>query len=260
MNFTRLVNKSSLKFRLSIAVVVPLILQIVAVVGLVSYLSYRNGQESVNRLASQVRTEVASRTNQVLEGYLKISYQITKNNINALKLKQINLEDKETIERYFAAQLQVYPMLGEIFVGQPDGTTIYVGRKFEKFDTFDARTHPWYKTATEKHGQSWSGVFHSRTIRNLGMVASEPYYDQQGNLVAVFSNFIMLQGITDFLTSLKISPTGQVFVMDQKGFLIATSTGEHSFLTKDTDGSLQQIFTGRGWRLQTDSENARTCF
>ncbi|MFN6166423.1 MAG: SpoIIE family protein phosphatase [Pseudanabaena sp.] len=280
MNFTRLVNKSSLKFRLSIAVVVPLILQIVAVVGLVSYLSYRNGQESVNRLASQVRTEVASRTNQVLEGYLKISYQITKNNINALKLKQINLEDKETIERYFAEQLQVYPMLGEIFVGQPDGTTIYVGRKFdgsllaattitvphralyqldnlgdrrkfEKFDTFDARTHPWYKTATEKHGQSWSGVFHSRTIRNLGMVASEPYYDQQGNLVAVFSNFIMLQGITDFLTSLKISPTGQVFVMDQKGFLIATSTGEHSFLTKDTDGSLQQIQAIKSQNLLT---------
>jgi len=270
MNLPKLASNSSSKFRLSTTIVVPFVLQIVAAVGLVGYLSYRNGQESVNRLASQVRTEVASRTNQVLEGYFKTPYQITKNNINALKLKQINLEDKEAVEHYFAAQLQVYPMLGEIFVGQPDGTMIYVGRKsdgsllasttiavpqrafyqlddlgdrtkFEKFDTFDARTRPWYKAATEKHGQSWSGVYQSRTIRNLGTAAAELYYDQQGNLVAVFSNFIMLQGISDFLTSLKISPTGQVFVIDQKGLLIATSTGEHSFLPNGTDGSLHQI-------------------
>lgn len=270
MNLPKLVGNSSSKFRLSTTIVVPFVLQIVAAVGLVGYLSYRNGQESVNRLASQVRSEVASRTNQVLEGYFKTPYQITKNNINALKLNHINLEDKETVERYFAAQLEIYPMLGEIFVGQPDGTMIYVGRKsdgsllaattiavpqrafyqldslgnhskFEKFDTFDARTRPWYKAATERHGQSWSGVYQSRTIRNLGTAAAEPYYDQQGNLVAVFSNFIMLQGISDFLTSLKISPTGQVFVIDQKGLLIATSTGEHSFLPNGTDGSLQQI-------------------
>ncbi len=269
MNLPKLVGNSSSKFRLSTTIVVPFVLQIVAAVGLVGYLSYRNGQESVNRLASQVRTEVASRTNQVLEEYFKTPYQITKNNINALKLNHINLEDKETVERYFAAQLQVYPMLGEIFVGQPDGTMIYVGRKsdgsllaattiavpqrafyqlddfgnrskFEKFDTFDARARPWYKAATERHGQSWSGVYQSRTIRNLGTAAAEPYYDQQGNLVAVFSNFIMLQGISDFLTSLKISPTGQVLVIDQKGLLIATSTGEPSLLPS-TDGNLQQI-------------------
>lgn len=270
MNPLKLVSNSSFKFRLRTTIVVPFVLQIVAAVGLVGYLSYCNGQESVNRLASQIRTEVASRTNQVLEEYFKTPYQVTKSNINALKLNHINLADKEAVEHYFAVQLQVYPMLGEIFVGQPDGTMIYVGRKsdgsllasttvtfpqrafyqldnagnrskFEKFDTFDARTRPWYKAAVEKHGQAWSGVYQSRTIRNLGTAAAEPYYDQQGNLVAVFSNFIMLQGISDFLTGLKISPTGQVFVMDRKGLLIATSTGENSFVPNGTDGNLQQV-------------------
>jgi len=46
-------NKSSLKFRLQTALVVPFILQIVAAVGLVGYLSLRNGQQAVTDLANQ---------------------------------------------------------------------------------------------------------------------------------------------------------------------------------------------------------------
>ena len=266
----KLASRVSHKFRLSTTIVVPFVVQIVVAVGLVGYLSYRNGQESVNRLASQVRMEVGSRTQQVLETYFKTPHQITKNNINELRLNQINLENKESIERYFATQLQVYPILGEIFVGKPDGTMIYVGRKsdgkllsattvtvpqrefyelnsggdrlkFEKFDNFDATTRPWYKASVKKKSQSWSGVYQSRTIRNLGIAASEPYYDQEGNLVAVFANFIMLQGISDFLTSIKISASGQVFVIDQNGFLLATSTGESSFLPTGENGKLEQI-------------------
>ncbi|WP_055076672.1 SpoIIE family protein phosphatase [Pseudanabaena sp. 'Roaring Creek'] len=276
----QLASPISNKFRLRTAIVIPFVLQVAAAVGLVAYLSYRNGQESVNHLASQVRIEVASRTQLTLENYFKTPHQITKSNINALHLHQINFEDKESVERYFAAQLQIYPMLGEIFVGQPDGTMIYVGRKsdgnllsattvnvpnrtfyqldssgnrykFEKKDSFDARTRPWYQAAVANKGQSWSSVYQSRTIRNLGTAAAEPYYDQQGNLVAVFANFILLQGISDFLTSLKISSTGQVFVMDRTGLLVATSTGENSFVPTGEDDKLKQIEAIKSQNLLT---------
>jgi hypothetical protein len=73
--------------------------------------------------------EVASRTQQVLEAYFKTPHQITKSNINALRLNHINLENKEEVEKYFTAQLQIYPLLGSMFVGTPDGTMIYVGRE-----------------------------------------------------------------------------------------------------------------------------------
>jgi sigma-B regulation protein RsbU (phosphoserine phosphatase) len=270
MRVPQLVIPHSYKFRLQTTIVIPFVLQVAVAVGLVGYLSYRNGQESVNRLASQVRIEVASRTQLTLEAYFKTPHQITKSNINALKLNQINLDDQESVERYFAHQIQVYPMVVGIFVGTPDGTMIYCGRKedgslrsstttnfpqriyyeldaegnrtkFEKFDNFDPRMRLWYKAAVAKHGQAWTGVYQSAALAKLGIAAAEPYYDKQGNLVAVFSNFIMLQGISDFLTSIKISPTGQVFVMDQQGLLIATSTGENSFIPNGKDGSLQQI-------------------
>ncbi len=258
------------KFRLSTTIVIPFVVQIVAAVGLVGYLSYRNGQESVNRLASQVRVEVASRTQQVLEAYFKTPHQITKSNINALRLNHINLENKEGVEQYFTAQLQIYPLLGSMFIGTPDGTMIYVGResngslvssttltfpqrtfyeldnegnrsKFQKFDKFDPRVRSWYKKAVAQKGQGWSGVYQSKAIFKLGTAATEPYYDRDGNLMAVFSNFIMLEGISDFLSSLKISATGQVFVMERNGSLIATSTGDKTFAPTGKDGDVQQI-------------------
>src|SRR3569832_296259 len=163
---------TSMKFRLRTALVVPFVLLIVAAVGLVGYLSLRNGQEAVNRLARQVRIEVASRTQQVMENYFSVPHQITRSNINALRLGQIKLQDKQALERHFFYQLQTFPLSNELFVGIPDGTMIYVAHKSDgsfianttatfprrelyeldnqgrrgklvKVTEYDARTRPW---------------------------------------------------------------------------------------------------------------------
>ena len=170
---------TSLKIRLRTALVVPFVLQIIAAVGLVGYLSFRNGQQAVNRLASQVRLEVASRTQQVMENYFSTPHQITHSNINALRLGQLKLQDKQAVERYFFYQLQTFPLLSELNVGTADGTMIYVGQKPDgsfianttaqfprreryeldnqgrrgklvKVTEYDARIRPWYKLALQK--------------------------------------------------------------------------------------------------------------
>src|ERR687886_3026506 len=110
---------TALKIRLRTALVVPFVLQIVAAVGLVGYLSLRNGQQAVNRLASQVRLEVASRTQRVMEDYFTLPHHLTRSNINALRLGQIKLQDKDALERHFVYQLQTFPVIGETFVATP---------------------------------------------------------------------------------------------------------------------------------------------
>ena len=254
------------KFGLRTALLVPFVLQIVAAVGLVGYLSFRNGQQAVNRLASQVRSEVASRTQRVMEDYLSLPHEITRSNINALRLNQIKLEDKEALERHFFYQLQTYPITGEIFVGMPDGSIILVSQKpdgsfvanttreFPRREqylldnegrrrqllrsiNYDARTRPWYKAAEQKRGQTWSEVYLFTTLQKLGISAVEPYYDAQGKLVAIFAAQFPLSALSDYLKTLKVSPTGQVFVLDRAGFLLATSTGEKSFFE---EGSAQK--------------------
>ncbi|MCL1470003.1 methyl-accepting chemotaxis protein [Argonema antarcticum] len=257
-----------LKFRLRTALVVPFVLQIAATVGLVGYLSFRNGQEAVNKLARQVRMEVASRTELVIESYFKEPHQITRSNINALRLNKINFNDKEAVERDFFSQLQVYPLIGEIYVGTPDGSIIYVariadgsfiantttnfprreqykldnqGRRLNllKVNNYDARIRPWYKVAIEKRGQSWTDVYLFATTQTLGIEAVEPYYDDRGKLVAIFSSNLPLKALSNFLKAVKVSQTGQTFVIDRAGRLAATSTGENPFV--EVRGEKQQI-------------------
>ncbi|HBK97969.1 MAG TPA: hypothetical protein DD001_11945 [Microcoleaceae bacterium UBA10368] len=46
------------KLPLGVVLIVPFVLEIVGAVGLVGYLSFRNGQKAVNNLASQLMSEV----------------------------------------------------------------------------------------------------------------------------------------------------------------------------------------------------------
>jgi len=259
---------SLLKLRLRTTLVIPFVLQITAAVGLVSYLSFQNGQKAVNKLARQVRIEVASRTKRAMEDYFTLPHQLTHNNINALRLNQINLQDKEAVERHFFYQLKTFPLIREMFVGSPDGSMIYVAYKSDgtfianttsqfpkrelyeldnegrrvklvKVAEYDARTRPWYKLAVEKREQAWTGVYLFTTLQTLGITAVEPYYDQQGKLVAIFTSQFPFQVLSDFLKTIEVSPTGQVFILDRAGMLAATSTEENILI--EQNGQKKQI-------------------
>jgi len=116
---------------------------------------------------------------------------------------------------------------------------LYYGFEFGIAE-FDPRVRAWYKKALVQKAQTWT-IYQSSVTSKLVIAAVEPYYDREGNLVAVFSNPIMLEGIANFLKNLKISATGQVFVMEQDGSLIATSTGDKAVATSEKSGDMQQI-------------------
>jgi hypothetical protein len=62
----RVVAEVSGKATLRTVIIVPFILQILGAVGLVAYLSFRNGQQAVNDVASQLRREISDRTSDAL--------------------------------------------------------------------------------------------------------------------------------------------------------------------------------------------------
>lgn len=51
-----------------------------------------------------------------------------------------------------------------------------------------------------------------------------PIYDQSNNLLGVFHSGVRLRSISRFLSQLKFSPSGQTFIMELNGNLVATST------------------------------------
>ena len=268
------------KLHLQTTLAVSFILQVLVTVGLVGYLSFRNGLDVIRDLSKRVQLEVAERANQVLYNYFHTSPQVIETNINALKLNQINLNDKTALEQYFIRQMQVFPSMDGLFVGTPNGTVIYAGKQADgQFfsattvhgdqrtlyrldpqgrrlrrvgsDRFDVSAQPWYQLAVTSKQLSWTSIYQSRTVHSLGIAATAPYYDREGRLVAVFGSFISLHQVSTFLQALHVSPNGQVFILDPQGLLMATSTGEKSFRVSPGENELKAIYAVNSQNLLT---------
>ncbi|MGL5835739.1 MAG: hypothetical protein ACRC1Z_21280, partial [Waterburya sp.] len=67
-------KKSSTKVKglpLRLVLALPFVLQVVGAVGLVGYLSFRNGQKSVNEIANKLEIEVANRVEKETISFLE---------------------------------------------------------------------------------------------------------------------------------------------------------------------------------------------
>jgi signal transduction histidine kinase/CheY-like chemotaxis protein len=259
-------------FPLRTVLIVPFILQIVGAVGLVGYLSFKNGQKAVNEVADQLLNEITARVDQNLRNYLTLPHKVNQNNAILLHLGQLNLKDLPGLERYFWQQLQVFNELTFVGLGLEnknnlgaerfdDGTlTIRVSTQashhiFQTFATdaagnrqtliksipFDPRTRPWYKAAVAKKGSVWSDIYPNTAGITSYLGASMPFYDSNDRLLGVLLTNINLSQIGNFLENLKIGKSGQIFIVDKSGMLVATSTGEKPFRTLQKAYGAEQV-------------------
>lgn len=95
-------EKANRKLSLRWLLIVPFVLQIFAAVGLTGYLSFRNGQQAINELATRLRSEVSLRIDQHLETQLDTARNLAQTNGDAIDLK--------LLDRYIRLT-QSYPML-----------------------------------------------------------------------------------------------------------------------------------------------------
>lgn len=244
--------------------VLPFALQIFVVVGLTGWLSIRNGQRAVNDVASQLRSEVAARIDQQLETFLE-----TPHTVNAIAddaIRRFDLwkpSDMGNLRRYLYAQLQQFPTVsyisfggelseyagagrkadGTVVVETTDQTTNFVNtitpadaagnptnRGVETYPEYDPRTRPWYRNAKAAGKPVWNDIYQYYIEANLGISTSRPYFDRVGVFRGVISTDLYLTGISDFLDGLSVGKSGETFVLDRAGYIVASSTGERPFM------------------------------
>jgi PAS domain S-box-containing protein len=110
---------------------------------------------------------------------------------------------------------------------------------------------PWYRAAQEAGQAIWLPVVNlsqgvDRPI--LMIVNFLPFNDAGGKFQGVLAAALYLPQFASFLDSLKVGRTGQVFVIDRQGLLIASSTGETPFKQNLNSDYLKNLNT-REWRL-----------
>jgi hypothetical protein len=91
--------------------------------------------------------------------------------------------------------------------------------------------------------QAWTPVSLARVLPVLQTVAVDPVYDVTGRLYGFFSTNYFLSDISLFLAQLKFTPTGQVFIIERSGNLVATSLVTESSGLKQIDGKPDRILS-----------------
>ena len=104
-----------IKLPLRSILIIPFVLQIFAAVGLVGWLSFRNGQKAVNEVAARLRSEISARVEQKVLAFLDVPHQINQINVDAIRQGYLNvvppIDTNVSLRRYFWYQTQHFDSL-----------------------------------------------------------------------------------------------------------------------------------------------------
>ncbi len=257
--------------RLSLGTVLGVIsvVQVASVAGLVGYFSQRDGQRAVNETVQQLRAEISNQIQQKLTSYLAIPESINQLNAEAVLQGQLKTQDR-TSERYLWHQMQVFPRASWIYYGAAkDGSFVGVKRlsnqqlqiaindatnqfqsSYYRADSqgrrgpqeqfipgrYDARRRPWYEGAIATPRNSYiSPIYpdHSQPqlILSFTLAVSTP----AGEVLGVTGVDYSLRDIGHFLKQLRIGKSGQAFIIERSGLLIADSTATLPYRLQGND-------------------------
>ncbi|TAF57155.1 MAG: HAMP domain-containing protein [Oscillatoriales cyanobacterium] len=246
--------------KLRTALVVPLLLQIMGTVALVGWLSFRSGERSVSNLAMRLHVEVAERTRERIRTYIEVPQLVNRVNVNAIKLGLLDFSQIGAAQNYFWQQVQTYPAIGYVGFANTDAQSLRVGwvnrldvneqpqvaeqltpgggnLEFYNLDTngtrsarvrtvsnYDVRQRPFYQVGDVAKRPTWSEVYSNYSYpKLLQMNATSPYYDESGQFQGILTCQIGLNQIGEFLQTLRSLRSGQIYILERNGYLVASS-------------------------------------
>lgn len=239
---------------LHLVLTIPFVLQIVAVVLSIGWLSWQSGQYAIDDLADQLRTEMTASVAHHLEDYLSLPQKINELNLKTLKLKFLDPNSMDEISELFIHQAQLFnvsyinygTVTGE-FVGvenkqqgTPDVVLVQSSTPgiLQRYGTnpsgqrtilkdrisYDFRQESWYVDAVKYQHPVWSSVYQWEDQPEiLSISSSYPVYDHD-RLLGVLGIDQTISDLNDLLNYLKTSKLGNIFLIERSGLLLASSS------------------------------------
>ena len=96
-------------------------------------------------------------------------------------------------------------------------------------DRYEPRIRPWYQAAMVQKGRAFTPVALSAADRQLRIALAQPVYGDDGGALGVFALDLPLKPLGEMLRGMRISAHGAVFLVDEQGLLVASSTGDELF-------------------------------
>jgi signal transduction histidine kinase len=257
---------------LPILLAVPFILQTTLAVGVALYL-YQSQQKSTHEVAVQLQQEVGLRVEQNLRYFLDVPFRINQVNATAIREGELDFDNLDRMGRHFWQQLQIYDNITAIGFANTRKDQLITSREadgqlrillstpennhtLQTFSTndqgdrlniiptnkqsVDPHTRAWYKSPVQTQQPTWIQLPRQIASETLSLRAGHPIYGSVGELRGVLLSSVNLTQIGTFLRGLKVGKTGQCFILNRAGEMVATSTKERPFLLKSSPTAAAQ--------------------
>ncbi|MGL5082890.1 MAG: ATP-binding protein [Microcoleaceae cyanobacterium] len=260
------------KLPLRTALVLPFLIQIVGAVGLVGYLSYRSGQSVVNQLVIRLSQEASEQIENHIYSQLDRPITVLDVILSSIANNELDPTDFTQLRCSFYEKVRQPELVNHLGFGDVNGDTvsvewgeredesrILVAKIRDQFtrpervsyelgpdcklatqlerSPYDARIRPWYQAAVLAGERTWSPIYYLPGENEIEFSASAPVYDPDNRLIGVLHSEVTLDAITEFLSELEISTSGQAMIISSSGALVASTSEEP---TVQAEGLLQR--------------------
>jgi diguanylate cyclase (GGDEF)-like protein/PAS domain S-box-containing protein len=255
----------SFKWPLRFWLTMPIALPLLTAVGIVGWLSWRSGEMAINDLADQLMTQVSDRTAQALASHTRLPPKIAAWIAKDVETGRIqpNPTQLKTLDHYFLNKSSTFPEVAAISVGTVQGhfigsgwfdvpgdappqrleiadastpgkSAIFApsatgqrGALIERRSSLYVRQLTWYQSGIAAQKPTWTPPYIPTTAPQMGlrMTALHPLRTR-GKIVGVAAVDFLLRDLSRALAADRFSQSGQVFVLEPNGQLVATSAGQ----------------------------------
>ncbi len=281
---------------LQVVLILPFVLQTLITVGLIGYFSFRNGQQTVDDLSSQLRRGITNRIEEKLKTYTEIPHTINRLNAISFTKKSIDVENAKGEEQLWQQSI-MFPPASVIYCGsQKNGAIFGIGRfkgenslrlwmsnaatdfvpHFYSLDSqgraenflgmenkqYDARLRPWYKGAVSAGQSTWSPIYADFVTGLPTITASMPIYSStnQSLLGICATDFFLPQEMNRFLQSLEIGKSGTAFIMERSGLLVSASINQPTSESQLRSGQRFSTIASKNSTVQSTAKYLRDRF
>ncbi|MEZ4733287.1 MAG: EAL domain-containing protein [Caldilineaceae bacterium] len=272
--------------------IVPFVFLICLAVGLVAFLSLRNGQKAVDELAEQLLDRTNQLVTQHLESYLAVPKRLIQLNAAALESGLLDWQDFATVGDYFWQQTKLYDVSwmnyglerGEYAgAGYDDDIGMLIGElspatKMQYVDfltneegqrlaqtadpDYDYRQEAWYRDAIDAGKLTWSEIYlwegtYDIISSTMAVAISQPLYRGNAQPIGAVGIDLSLTKISDFLRTVPISPSMRVVIVETDGMVVAMSGAEDPFVPVNDQLTRLHIAACKDPLIQAANEHLR---
>jgi diguanylate cyclase (GGDEF)-like protein len=275
---------SSKRLHLSLRQVltIPYVVLVVALAATIVGLSYREGQRTVDSMASSLVIETAKRIDLTVEKHIMGSAAVLEAAFpEGVSVSNDLSKEIDSLRNRFwiATSLHTDPN-NYVYFGNKSGQVFGLyrragneaelrikmkaedNRSFYRFNgiygkpvfysretkLFDPRQRPWYVAAQAQTDQTWTPVYIDFSSGELVATRARRVLGTDGQFEGVIATDVSLKKLNAFISNLKVSPSGIALILESDGNLIASSIGPN--IAQLPDGTRKRINS-------KDSENAQ---